>query len=224
MKNGIETLLAPAEDPRESFADADAQRQQLLTRVRQARADHAAARARLETRLAQLRARLPQLETQARQAVAARRDDLARLALQQRQIAALEIRGLETQAQEIQRDEARLALTEQRLAAQLDAWRARQEMTAARYTAAEAQVRIQEALSQVSDDFADLGVSLEQAEQRAEQMQARALAIDDLLDLTVLELPGLPVNDAVAQQLTQTDLAHTVEAQLSALKHESQVE
>jgi phage shock protein A len=79
-------------------------------------------------------------------------------------------------------------------------------------------------LSNIFTDFADLGVSLEQAEQRAEQMQARALAIDDLLDLTVLELPGLPVNDAVAQQLTQTDLAHTVEAQLSALKHESQVE
>ena len=96
---------------------------------------------------------------------------------------------------------------------------ARHEMTAA-----EAQVRIQEALSQVSDDFADLGVSLEQAEQRAEQMQARALAIDDLLDLTVLELPGLPVNDAVAQQLTQVDLAQAVETQLQTLKHETHVQ
>jgi phage shock protein A len=51
----------------------------------------------------------------------------------------------------------------------------------ARFSAAEAQVRINEAMTGVSHDFADLAAALQRAEENTESMQARANAIDRLV-------------------------------------------
>ena len=56
------------------------------------------------------------------------------------------------------------ALTEQRLSSEIEAFYARQEFIEARYSAAEAQVRIGEALGGISDDLSELGRAMEQAE------------------------------------------------------------
>ncbi len=219
LKEGTRALLVSADDPRAmSPADPALQHQRLLARVQQARLDQATARARLGTRLAELQARLPGLETQARRAVAAHHDDAARLALQQRQITLREAQALETQVADLHRDEQRLAEVEQRLVARLEVWRSQQVLTAARYTAAEAQVRVHEALFNFSDELTDLGPSLDQAEHRAEQMQARALALDSLLAETSVSLPGWVAGDGVSQQLAQLDLEREIEAELQALK------
>ena len=220
LKTGLEALLEPAEDPRKTFASPQQRQADLLARVREALERNAALHGRLDKRISQLQAKTPQLEELARQAVAAGRDDMARLALQQRQLAVIELKALESNRGEVQLEEQRIAIIEQRLTAQIEAMRVRQEMTAVRYTAAESQVMVSEAVNGVSQELSDLGQSIEQTEQKAEHMQARAFAIEQLVDLDALDLSG----DPLGQQLLQVELEKAVEIQLSALKNTPQLE
>ena len=218
LKAGVESLLEPAEDPRKTFYDPRQRQQELLNRVQEALSQNGALRRRLEQRIAHLQAKVPQLEETAKQAVSTGRDDLARLALQQRQLAMLEQKSLEGNAQEVRLEEQRIAMIEQRLSAQVEALRIRQEMTAARYTAAESQVIVHEVLNGFSKELADLGQTLESTEQKTEHMYARANAIQEFADFAVLDLSNGMTNDPVAQQLTQLDIDKAVDAQLVDLK------
>lgn len=218
LKAGLNSLLEPAEDPRQTYSDPRERQQEMLERVRQALLQNGALRKRLDRRIVLLQTRLPQLEQAARLAVADGRDDLARLALQQRQLALLELKSLEANAREVQLEEQRVALVEQRLAAQAESMRIRQEMSEARYTAAESQVIVHEVLSGFTKELADLGQTLEQTEQKTEHMQMRANAIEEFANLASLDLANGSTSDPVAQELAQLDIDRAVEEQLAALK------
>ena len=121
---------------------------------------------------------------------------------------------------EVEQEEGRLSIMEQRLAMQIEAFHAQLEVIAARYSAAEAQVRMQEVLTGISEELADLGTALQQAEEKTEHMQARASAIAQLVEAGVLEMPGLAAGDAFERQLAQLDVGTAVEDQLATLKRE----
>src|SRR5437879_12871940 len=106
---------------------------------------------------------------------------MARLSLQRRQVVLGELETLERQLAEVEKEESALAVIEQRLSGQIEAFAARQEVIKARFSAAEAQVRINEAMTGVSQDFADLTATLQRAEHTTEQIQARATAIGRLV-------------------------------------------
>ena len=63
----------------------------------------------------------------------------------------------------------------------MDAFRTKKETIKATYSAAEAQNRINEALSGISEGMGDVGLAIQRAEDKTAQMQARAGAIDELL-------------------------------------------
>ena len=155
----------------------------------------------------------------ARQALADDREDLARLRLQRRQMAAVQLHSLNQQLLEIEREEHRLSLAEQRLSDHLASFYARQELLAARYSAAEAQVHIGEALAGVSEELADLSRAMAAAEQKSAQMEARAAAIDRLVDEGLLEIPD-SVATTPAEELLLAGDGMDVEAQLQAMKEE----
>ena len=69
----------------------------------------------------------------------------------------------------------------------MDAFRTRKETIKATYTAAEAQTRINEAFSGISEEMGDVGLAIQRAEDKTAQMQARAGAIDELLASGALE-------------------------------------
>lgn len=223
VKASLGAVLKPAEDPRQTFAYAYQKQRALLEKVKVALVDMASAKDRLQAKTKEVQRKLPQLEEQAKRSLIADREDLARLALQRRQVAELQLRTLEQQVDEVEREENRLSVVEQRLAAQIEAFYARHEIIAARYSAAEAQVRINEALGGVSEELADLGQALEKAEQTTQYMQARALAIDELVDAGVLDVSGPQGGDKVEIQLDHTEVADAVEAQLAALKSQLDV-
>ena len=219
VKKSMDSLLSPADDPRQTYASTFEKQRGLLVKVRTALQEVGQAKSRLETKAAATRAKLPQLEDLARDALREDREDLARLRLQRRQLAGIELQGLEKQLLEIEREEHRLSLTEQRLSSQLAAFYTRQELIAARYSAAEAQVHIGEALSGVSSELADLSQAMAQAERKSEQMQARAAAIDRLVDEGLLEIPAA-VDLAAGDDWLPEDKIADVEDQLHALKAE----
>ena len=180
-KAWVDAVLAPAADPRQAYAIPAERHVQLLEQLRHSLEVVSESRARLSARLAEAEARLPELEARARQAVAGGRLDLARLALQRRQGAVAELDELRRQVEELDSEEQRLQLVEQKVSGAVDAYLAKQELARAKYDAAAAQVRVGEALAGVTGDLGDLGIGLEEAEAAAGRMEARAAAIDRLM-------------------------------------------
>lgn len=191
LKKWAGKLLAPAEDPRQTYANSFDRQRELLAKVQKALADVKRTKERLAEKAAETRRKLPQLQSLARQALIEGDEHAARMRLQRRYHASLQLQALDNQMREIELEENRLSLTEQRLSDQLTAYFTRQELLAARYSAAEAQVNIGEALSGVSEDLAELGRAMANTERKSEQMQARAAAIDRLVDDGLLEMPSI---------------------------------
>ena len=187
LRKSFDSLLAPAVDPRQAFAGAYERQRELLGLARRALLDLATTRGQLEARARTIEAQLPLHQQQARLALAAGQEDLARVTLRRRLVAATELRALEQHVRELQHKEQTLALHEQRLAAQLEAFEARVKLIAASYNAAEAQVRIGDAFDGVSMEMSDLSSALAQVEQQAEHLQTRATGIEDTVEDALIE-------------------------------------
>jgi len=209
--------LDRAEDPQQTLDYAYRQQQDLLRKVKQGLIEVATSKRQLEQQAQKLHLRVPQVEEQAGRALAAGREDLARIALQRKQTALAEIAGLSRQIAEVDEEERRLVLAEQQLAARIEEFRTHRSVLSARYTAAEAQVRINEALSGVSEEFAELGMAVGRAEERMQGMLARASAIDALIDSGRLVLPG-GASDPVERELRELASNQAVERELALLK------
>jgi phage shock protein A len=224
LKAWLHAYLAPPVDPRTVFVAAHHRHRELLDKVRGAKREVEISSESLEAKTAAVRERLPRLEEQAREALGGGREELARFALQLRQVAVEELDNLEGQSNELDRQGRVLTLVEHRLATQMEAFFARQEVMAARYSTAEAHVQISEALGGVSQDLAELGDVLERVEQTSDDMEARVTAIDQLVQTGILELPGYSTPSSTASLTAGESAAAPVEDRLSELKRELEAE
>ncbi|MGI8612881.1 MAG: PspA/IM30 family protein [Nocardioidaceae bacterium] len=214
--------LDRAEDPRETLDYSYQKQLELLQKVRRGVADVATSRKRIELQVTQLQQQEDKLQGQAQQALAAGREDLAREALTRRAGLQTQLGDLQTQHANLQAEEEKLTLASQRLNAKVESFRTRKETIKATYTAAQAQTKINEAFSGVSEEMGDVGLAIQRAEDKTATMQARAGAIDELLASGALEdLSGQP-NDDISRELHQLSAGQDVESQLAAMK--SQIE
>ena len=220
LKAALGGLFSSAEDPRQATASVYQRQVDLLRKLQEALGEVSASKRQLDLQTERLKSKLPELQDQAREALINGREDVARLTLQRRRAAAVELEHLEAQTSEVAQEEQRLALAEQRLAARIEEFRTRQDVISARYTAAEAQVRINEALAGVSEELTSLGLALEQAEAKAEHMQARASAIDELMGAGVLPGAGGSSRDLLDREIAGADEMYAVEGDLEALKRQ----
>jgi phage shock protein A len=208
------------EDPRETL-DYSYQRQlEMLTQVRRGVADVATSRKRVELQMNSLRQNQNKLEGQAKQALGAGRDDLAREALSRRAALQGQLTDLENQYHSLQADEEKLTVASQRLQAKVEAFRMQKETIKATYTAAEAQSRIGEAVSGISEEMGDVGMAVQRAQDKTAQMQARAGALDELMASGALDdVTGTPRDDIQAE-LDAMRGGQNVELELQRLKGE----
>ena len=212
--------LDKMEDPRETL-DYSYQRQlELLTKVRRGVADVATSRKRVELQMNQLQQQSNKLEDQARKALGMGREDLARGALERKASAQGQLDELQTQYAQLQGEEEKLTLASQRLQSKVDAFRTRKETIKATYTAAEAQTRINEAFSGISEEMGDVGMAIQRAEDKTAQMQARAGAIDELLASGALEDHVAGGSDYIQAELDKLGATSGVDDQLAAMKRE----
>ena len=216
LKQSLDVFLAPAEDPRQSFPDFRTRQRNLLSQVDQALMRNEVLTQRLIARRAALESNLPALMTKARLALQSGREDLARLALQRRKALLNEMEMLSHQIMEAQNEDERLQIVRHKLVLQIEAIKTRRQVLSVKYSTADAQVRLNESINDLTEALSHQGISLEEAEQRMIEMQSRAAAIDNLLEIGVLELDGLGIN----QQLNQLDNSHAIDAQLKAIKKE----
>jgi phage shock protein A len=208
------------EDPRETLDYSYQQQVEMLTRVRRGVADVATSRKRVELQMNQLQKQVQTKEGQARTALGQGREDLARAALEQKSGLQAQYQSLQQQYQGLQEQEEKLTLASQRLQTQVDAFRTRKETIKATYTAAEAQTRINEAFSGISEEMGDIGMAIQRAEDKTAQMQARAGAIDELLASGALEnhVGGSP--DYIQAELDRMGASNEIEAEMARLRGE----
>ncbi|MFI5688131.1 PspA/IM30 family protein [Streptomyces sp. NPDC051636] len=211
--------LDRAEDPREVLDYSYAQQLELLRKVRRGVADVATSRKRVDLQSVQLQQYAGKLQTQAQQALAAGREDLAREALTRRSAVTSQLNDLQSQQAALQADEDKLTVASQRLQAKVDAFRTRKETMKATYTAAEAQTRITEAVTGISEELGDVGLAMQRAQDKTEQMQARAGALDELIDSGVLADATLPAGrDDIQAELEALSSGTEIEQELAWMK------
>ena len=211
-------LLAPAEDPRKAFATGYARQKQLLSAIQRSLAEVALLKSELAGLIASTEARLPRFQDEAWAALQQGQDDLARQVVQRGLIAKEELDELKAQVGGLEAEEQRLLGAERRLADQVESFSANQQLAAARLTTTEAQARVSESLRSVARELSALGIALEEAEGKAEAMQARASEIDGLLLKPPEETESGRGQKAIKQKLADRDLHSRVETELEAIR------
>ena len=212
--------LDKAEDPRETLDYSYERQMEMLQQVRRGVADVATSKKRVELQQKQLEQSIQKLEGQARDAMAAGREDLARTALERKKAAQLQLQGLDEQQTQLQGEQDKLILAEQRLTAKVEAFRTQKETIKAQYTAAEAQAKVGEAVSGISEEMGDIGMAMQRAQDKVATMQARAGAVDELIDSGALQDLSAPGTDSIDRELAQISAKSSVDAELAALKKE----
>jgi phage shock protein A len=222
IKAKVSKVLDRAEDPAETLDYSYTKQLELLQNVKKGIADVVTSKKRLQLQEAQMQQQLVKLDTQARQALAANREDLARLALERKQNVQTELQGLDQQIAELEDQQQKLTDSQAQMSAKLEAFRTKKEVIKAQYSAAEAQVRISEAATGVGEQMADVGLAMQRALDKTEQMKARAQAVGELEaagtfdDLTQLG----PGKDDLDRQLEQIGAGGAVDDELAKMKAE----
>ena len=134
------------------------------------------AKTRLQMQKTKLVENIRTLDEDPRRAIEQDREDLAKLALERKNANMLQLQNLDKQIIDMQTQQDKLEQTEKRLSAKVEEFRSKKEVIKAEYTAADAQVRIKENLTGISEEMA-----MNKAEDKTEQMKAKAQALDDRL-------------------------------------------
>jgi phage shock protein A len=221
FKAKMSKLLDSAEDPRETLDYSYEKQLELLQQVKRGIVEVTTSKKRLELQADRIEGDLAKADAQARKALTAGREDLARIVLQRKSSAQEQLTGLETQIQGLDMEQQKLMDAEQRLTAKVEAFRTRKEVIKAQYSAAEAQVKIGEAVSGISEEMADIGLAIDRAENKTQELQARAGAIDELVQTGVLtDFTETSATASVDRELAQIGADASIEAELARLKQE----
>jgi phage shock protein A len=219
VKARISKLLDRAEDPAVTLDYSYEKQLELLQNVKRGIADVVTAKKRLEMQTEKLEQDVAKLDGQARQALASGREDLARQALERKTLVQQQLQGLDQQIAGLEAQQQKLVESEQRLSAKVEAFRSQKEVIKAEYSAAEAQVRIGEAASGIGEEMADVGLAIQRAKDKTEDMQARAAAVDELVEAGTLE-DFTSGETALDRELAELSASSQVDAELEKMKAE----
>src|SRR5881394_3127603 len=220
VKSKVSRLLDRAEDPGETLDYSYQKQVEQLQNVKKGIADVVTAKKRLQMQESSLQQSVVKLDTQARQALSQGNEELARVALERKNVAQTELQSLDQQVAELEAQQQKLIDSEQKLRAKIEAFRTKKEVIKAQYSAAEAQVRISEAANGVGEQMADLGLAIQRAEEKTENMKARASAVDELEKAGTFEdLSALGSgSDDIDRELAQLSAGTQVDAELEKMK------
>lgn len=219
IKQKVNTLLDKYEDPREALDYSYVKQLEMLNKLRRSLAEVMTARKRLEMQKSKLWENIHLLDEQARRALDANREDLAKLALERKNANLLQVQGLDKQIADMQQEEQKLEETTKRLALKVDEFKSKKEVIKAQYSAAEAQVKIKESVTGISEEMADVGMAMDRAEDKTEKMKAKSQALDDMMNSGVLT-DYTSNKDEIEKELEKITVQNSVEEELAKLKSE----
>jgi phage shock protein A len=218
------SALDKAEDPGQVMDYSYSKQLEQLQQLRRSIADVVTNEKRLEMQQKEAEAKVNKLGEQARQALVANREDLARLALQRKEELVSQLNSYEQQIAQLKAQEERLITMERNVSARVETFRTQKEMVKAQYNAAQAQVKINEAITGISQEMTEMNLAMQRAQDKVLNMQARANAMETLIEQGTLGEQGLPgSSDTLDRELRQISTEQHVEAQLQALKQQLQL-
>ena len=220
IKSKLNRLLDRAEDPSETLDYSYEEQLRLLQNVKRGVADVVTSKKRLQLQADKLEQSLVKLDQQARDALAAGREDLARQALERKTLAQQQLQDLDRQIEQLEQQQDKLATSEKQLSTKIETFRSQKEVIKAQYSAAEAQVRIGEAATGIGEQMADTGLAIQRAKDKTEQMQARAGAVEELIEAGTLEDFTAGDQSQLDRELAQISAGQQVDAELARLKAE----
>ncbi|MCL2653266.1 MAG: PspA/IM30 family protein [Propionibacteriaceae bacterium] len=211
-------MLDKVEDPRETLDYSYQKQQELLQRVRRGVADVATSRKRVELQINQMQGQVDKFTAAAQQALTAGREDLAREALTRKSGLQQQITDLTAQRDQLAAEEDKLVQASTQLQARVQAFATQKETIKATYSAAQAQVQVNDAFAGLSDELGDVGQTIQRAQNKTQEMQARATAVDELLSSGALEDPTGTFKDDITRQLDAMASQSAVDNELESMK------
>jgi phage shock protein A len=211
-------IMDRMEDPREVLDVSYEKQLQLLQNVKRGVAEVTTSKKRIELQKAKLQMNIDKLDSQAKEAIQVGREDLARKALESKALLIAQSNSLDQQIVDLNDQQQKLMAAETRLATKVEAFRTKKETIKAQYSAADAQVKITESVTGISEEMADVGMAVQRAEEKTENMKARSAALDELLESgTLTDLSG---GDQIENELAKVKAKSTVEDELARMKAE----
>jgi phage shock protein A len=218
--------LDKAEDPGQVMDYSYSKQIEQLQQLRRSIADVVTNEKRLEMQQSQLIEKTNTLDQQAMQALHAKREDLARMALQRKETLLVQINSYEQQLAQLKAQEEKLINMERTISARVEAFRTQKEMVKAQYSAAQAQVKINETVTGISEEMTEMNLAMQRAQDKVLTMQARANAMEALIDQGTLSEQGMlgaGSGDTLERELQKISSEQNVEDQLQAMKQQLQL-
>jgi phage shock protein A len=190
-----------------------------ITKVKQALVSIAASRKHIELQEQQLQHTVEHLDDAARAALAQGKEDLAREALNRKAAAQQQIAGFAAQREELNEQQQKMEQALSALQDRVNKFRSQKEVLKAQYQTAQAQTAVSETATGTSGSFGDTGTELQRSMDKIDAMQARAGAMDELLQSGVLEDVGGNTDD-FQQELDEAGRNAQVDKELAAMRAE----
>src|SRR6266513_3015398 len=219
--------LDKAEDPGQVMDYSYSKQVEQLQQLRRSIADVVTNEKRLEMQQTQLIEKTNRLDQQAMQALQANREDLARMALKRKETLLVQINSYEQQLAQLKAQEEKLISMERTISARVEAFRTQKEMVKAQYNAAQAQVKINETITGISQEMTEMNLAMQRAQDKVLNMQARASAMETLIEQGTLGEQGMlgaGTGDTLDRELQHISAQQNVEAQLQAMKQQLQLQ
>ena len=183
--------LDKVEDPGQVMDYSYSKQLEQLQNLKRSIAEVVTNEKRLEMQQSQIQQKINTLDQQAMQALQANREDLARMALQRKETLLVQINGYEQQLAQLRAQEEKLVNMERTISARVETFRTQKEMVKAQYNAAQAQVKINEQVTGISEEMSEMNLAMQRAQDKVLTMQARANAMDALIEQGTLGEQGL---------------------------------
>lgn len=220
LKAMFSKILDRAEDPNVTLDYSYEKLNELLIDVKRGIANVVTAKKQLQYTSEKLERQVVTLESQARDAVAQDRDDLATQALEHKQSIMVQLQDLDVQIKDLEAKQAKLVEQEKELADRISRFKTNKEIMKAQYSAAKANVEIGEAVTGIGSHMQDVGRAIQRAQDKTEQMNARADAMQELVDTGVLDDALDAGKSPLERELAKTSKTQAVQTELAALKAE----
>ncbi len=218
--------LDKAEDPGQVMDYSYSKQLEQLQQLRRSIADVVTNEKRLDLQQSQIQQQVNKLDQQAMQALQANREDLTRMALQRKEGLVAQLANYEQQIAQLRAQEENLIAMERKISARIETFRTQKEMVKAQYGAAQAQVKINEAATGISQEMTEMNLAMQRAQDKVLNMQSRASAMEALIEQGTLGEQGLlgsGSGDTLDRELQKLSSQQNVEAQLQAMKQQLQL-
>lgn len=215
----VSKLLNHLEDPNEMLDLSYEKMVSNLQEVRRHLADVVTEEKAMEAQIEKSEKEMQKYEESAKAALQLNREDLAKEALARKQQEAEHLQQLREGHDRIVAQVEKLKDAEHKYRDRIDAFRTQKEVTKATYQAAQSQVKVSESMTGLSKELGGVGETLQRAQDKTEQMVARANAMDSLTEEGVLEDP-MDTRDKTTRELDSLRKQAAVDSDLERLKKE----